>query len=117
MKSVNPIKKKHRDIAMQAICDFHAHRDPGHSIGPKYLYYHGLPESIDANYLVEILQSMGYITCKKDIHGNKEISLTDVGKHYFETNMDLTHEKRVEWIRYIITTGIAVSAFVKSFFF
>lgn len=39
------------------------------------------------------------------------------GKAYVEEKVALAHDKRVENIRYIITTIIAVAAFIKSFFF
>lgn len=39
------------------------------------------------------------------------------GKAYVEEKAALVHDKRVENIKYIITTVIAVAAFIKSFFF
>ena len=58
---------------------------------------------------------MGYLTVKKDITGDSDILLTDAGKCYFEQKADRDHEKRIENIRYIITTAIAVVALIKSF--
>lgn len=107
--------KKQRDLAMKILCDYHANRVRGHSITPEYLYHHGLPESVNAGQLVAVLESMGYLTVKKDITGDSDILLTDAGKCYFEQKADRDHEKRIENIRYIITTAIAVVALIKSF--
>ncbi len=43
------------------------------------------------------------------------ISITNMGRTYFEDIYVETHRKRVEWARYIITTLIAVAALIKSF--
>lgn len=113
MKSKYAVSKKNRDLAMKVIIDFHANREPGCTIGPKYLTYHGLPESVDPCHVIDVLKSMGYINFEKEITGEiYDIALTDKGKHYFETKMDISHEKRVEWIRYIITTFIAIAALI-----
>ena len=113
MKSKYAVSKKNRDVAMKIIIDFHVNREPGHSIGPNYLTYHGLPKSVDPYHVIDVLKSMGYIDFKKDITGERySIDLTDKGRHYFETNMDISHEKRIEWIRYIITTAIAIAAWI-----
>lgn len=115
MKSKNTVSKKNRDLAMKIIIDFHADREDRHTIGPKYLTYHGLPKSVDPYHVIDVLKSMGYIDFKKDPIGKiYSIDLTEKGKHYFETNMDISHEKKVEWIRYIITTLIAVAALITS---
>ena len=116
MKSKHTVSKRNRDIAMKIIIDFHENRESGHTIGPKYLTYHGLPKSVDPYHVIDVLKSMGYIDFKKDPIGKiYSIDLTEKGKHYFETNMDISREKKVEWIRYIITTLIALIALVKSF--
>ncbi len=104
--------KKHRDQAMKIICDFHAHRSMEHFISPEYLHYHGIPQNIDVVQLVDVLRSMGYLKIKKDLNGTSFILLTDEGKCYFERKADITHDKRVENIRYIITTLIAVAALI-----
>lgn len=107
------IPKRDRDKAMKIICDFHASKEPGRSIGPLYLTKHGLSEHVNADHVVEVLRSMGYVTYRKNPDGRIcEINLTDSGKCYFEKKKDISHEKRVEWIRYIITTVIAALALI-----
>lgn len=44
-------------------------------------------------------------------------SITTLGRITFEDAQDNRKSKKYEWIRYIITTIIALAAFVKSFFF
>lgn len=115
MKSKYTVSKKNRDLAMKIMIDFHTNREPGHTIGPKYLTHHGLPESVDPFHVVDILQSMGYVNYKKDVTGDVyKIELTDKGKHYFETKEDISREKRIEWIRYLVTTAISISALILS---
>ncbi len=107
------ISKKNRDIAMKAICDFHAERLPNYSIGPEYLYSKGLPQEVDALQVVDVLCAMGYISYTDTYgDGHRQIRLTDAGKCYFEKKVDRDREKRIENIRYIITTAIAVLALV-----
>lgn len=109
------VSRKERDIAMRIICDFHQNRNSGHSIGPLYLSHHGLPKSSNPEHIVEVLRSMGYITYKREPDGKiYQIDLTDSGKCYFEKRADISHEKKVEWIRYIITTAIAIAAIILS---
>lgn len=111
-------KKKYRDIAMRAICDFHANNKEMNMIAPEYLYYFGIPKNINATNLVKVLQSMGLITYKWSAQdGIYSIDLTDTGRCYFERQHDLSRKEKIEWIRYAITTAIALAAFIKSFFF
>jgi len=108
-------KKKYRDIAMRAICDFD---DIFSTMEPKDLYAHGLPHNINATHLVDTLRSMGLITYKWSAQdGIYSIDLTDTGRCYFERQHDLSRKEKIEWIRYAITTAIALAAFIKSFFF
>lgn len=116
MKTTVP--KRVRDKAMRAICDFYAGSLEGYPIGPAYLYNHGVPKTMDAALVVDVLCAMGYITFQSPFPNYvKEIRLTDAGKCYFEKKADLTRKNIVEWVRYSITTAIAIAAFVKSFFF
>lgn len=48
---------------------------------------------------------------------NTPLQITLDGKAELDMAEKLSHEKKVESIRYWITTGIAVAAFIKSFFF
>lgn len=45
------------------------------------------------------------------------LSLSETGERYFTYRAQISHEKLAGWARYIITTAIAVAAFIKSFFF
>lgn len=114
-KRKNTLSKSCRDIAMRIICDYHANNKEGNTIGPAFLAHKGLPQNIDADYVVEILRSMGYITYTIDYNRKIcDIQLTDRGKCYFEMDADVKHEKRVNNIKYIITTSIAVLALILS---
>lgn len=110
------ISKKNRDIAMRAIIDFHTQHKENTIIQPEYLYKHGLSQDIDAREVVDVLCSMGYLVYRPMHHGfPKSILLTDNGRCYFERKADTAAEKRVEWIRYAVTTTIALIALIKSF--
>lgn len=105
------ISKRSRDEAMKIIRDFHDSAPANHTIGPQYLTTHGLPKRVDAEKVVDVLRSMRYITYLREQDGEiYDIKLTDAGKCYFENKKDKSREKRAEWIRYIITTVIAIFA-------
>lgn len=108
-------KKKYRDIAMRAICDYD---DIFSTLKPKDLYSLGLPQDIDADGLVEVLCAMGLVTYKMTGQdGTHDIRPTNTGRCYFERQHDLSRKEKIEWVRYAITTVIALAAFLKSFFF
>ncbi len=46
-----------------------------------------------------------------------KISCTALGRRYAEDYLEKRNAKIAEWVRYIITTAIALAAFIKSFFF
>ena len=46
-----------------------------------------------------------------------KIFCTSLGKKYVEDYFEKRNGKIVEWVRYSITTAIALAAFIKSFFF
>ncbi len=107
--------KKYRNLAMQIICDFYANDQVDRDIDPDYLYSQGLPRSVDAEQLISVLEGMGYLEVTRYYNAPCSFTLTGEGCCYFERKADMTHEKLVEWIRYIITTAIAVVALIKSF--
>ena len=76
-----------------------------------YLRKKGFLE-IEANHL--ILQDM-----KQDdpISPDTPLEISYLGRVALEEEQKISREKRNELIRYIITTTIAVAAFLKSFFF
>lgn len=51
------------------------------------------------------------------ISSRDPLEITFKGKAALESEQKISKEKRNEWIRYWITTVIALAAFVKSFFF
>lgn len=108
----NMVSRKTRDDMMNVICDYYKDGRTG-GLYKKYLYENGFENPDELRQTVDILCSMGYIT-QDNLHG---IQLTFLGKCYFEREADKSREKRVENIRYIITTSIALAAFIKSFFF
>ena len=108
-----PISKKNLDRAMRALCNYFENRPKNHSIGPEYLHYHGLPKAVNAQQVAEKLCSMGLITLKKDYPDDiLLIELTDDGKCYFERKAEQRRKEMTEWIRYGITTAIAIMALV-----
>lgn len=107
-------KKKHRDLAMRIICDFYMQHKSDCEISTKYLYLHGLPESVDAEHLCSVLEGMGYLAMTRFYDHPSRIDLTDSGKCYFERKSDRNREKRAENIRYAITTIIAILALIIS---
>lgn len=98
---------------MKVICDFYSNIAETSVVTNKYLYEHGFIDEGKRRQIINVLCSMGYITYD-NLSG---IQLTDKGKCYFEVESDRANEKRIEMIRYVITTSIAVAAFIKSFFF
>ncbi len=109
--------KRTRNQAMRIICDYYKSANQLWALGTNDLYRHGLSKDVDAEQLADTLEAMGYIELTRYYNDPSAINLTNSGKCYFETKADRLDEKRVEWIRYIITTAIAVAAFIKSFFF
>lgn len=113
---MSTVRKRDRDKAMRIICT-HFETNTSGSITPAYLTYHGLRESLDPEHIVKVLEAMGYVTTRIETQGNKTlkfISLTPAGKRYFEDKADISHEKRVQNIRYIVTTIIAALALILS---
>lgn len=51
------------------------------------------------------------------IHNESKISCTASGKKCVEDFFEQRSRKIIEWVRYSITTAIALAAFIKSFFF
>lgn len=107
--------RRARDQAMQIICDYYADANQPWPLDTNELYDRGLSKDINAEQLACTLEAMGYIELTRYYDDPSAISLTNSGKCYFETNADRLHEKRIENIRYIITTAIAVIALIKSF--
>ena len=71
---------------------------------------------IDPN---DALIKYGLLFCRRGKE-NPEVAavrITDKGRRYVIYMNQRAAFRRVEWIRYIITTGIALAAFIKSFFF
>ena len=57
------------------------------------------------------------IKSEDPISSRDPLEITFKGKAALESENKVSKEKRNEWIRYWITTAIALAAFVKSFFF
>ncbi len=83
------VSKRCRNKVMRSICRFHYQRDPSTYITYEYLYYHGLSKIKDAEHVINVLQSMGYIKiCRTPNSGIECVELTDKGKCYFEVSND-----------------------------
>jgi len=104
--------KKNRDTAMRIICDFYEDGEIHESLKINQLHQKGLPKNIDPGQISRVLESMGYIEVTRYLNAPSTIRLTPDGKCYFERKADISREKRMEWIRYIITTAIAVAALI-----
>ena len=114
MKSKYPISKKHRDSAMRVIIDHYASHDTSCELTSDVLYTSGaIPKTVDKDRVVSVLKDMGYIKTSwlQSVSGTI-ILLTPEGNTYFERKLDHDREKKIETIRYIITTAIAVAAIV-----
>lgn len=86
-------------------------------------------DSLTLSEPVDYLRKRGYLRIesnhaatntlidKSSITLNTPLEITFEGKMALDAEQKLLKTKRNEWIRYIITTAIALSAFVKSFFF
>lgn len=62
--------------------------------------------SIETDQGYEVLSLVsGFIVCNQK------------GKIYIESIQSTHYKNIIEWVRYIITTSIALAAFIKSFFF
>lgn len=63
---------------------------------------------------LKYLEAKGHISCSHNPVSHKllQIRVTDSGVTYFEDNAEITRKERIEWIRYIITTAIAVVALI-----
>lgn len=63
---------------------------------------------------LEFLEAKGFISCiKNQVSDNLlRIHVEKTGVTYFEDTAEVLRTKRIEWIRYIITTAIAVSALI-----
>lgn len=57
------------------------------------------------------------LTSNSVIDSKTPLQITFEGKIVLESEAKISKAKRNEWIRYTITTAIAVAAFIKSFFF
>lgn len=104
--------KRTRDQAMQIICDYYADESQPWPLDTNGLYDRGLSKRTNAEHLASTLEAMGYVELTQYYDDPSAITLTNSGKCYFETKADMLHEKRIENIRYIITTAIAVAALI-----
>lgn len=106
------ISRRERHRVMRIICDYYAEQNESWPLIVPDLYLHGFPHHLSADQTAYILESMGYIKLNRYYNAPSSIELTDKGRCYFEVRQDQLHEKLVEWIRYIITTVIAVAALI-----
>ena len=67
---------------------------------------------VESNYAV-----LHEITSASPIEIDTPLEITIDGKEAVETANQLDKQRRNDLIRYVITTAIAVAAFIKSFFF
>ena len=77
-------------------------------------------DSMDFLFAVESLKSDKLIFVGSGAHDGKSTAiyrLTPKGEGAYLEQMFLVRKGRSEWIRYSLTTLIAVASFVKSFFF
>lgn len=80
-------------------------------------FFRRLQEDGDRWSVLQYLDAKGYISISQNPVSHKllQIHISKLGVAYPEDVSARAHEKRVEWIRYIITTAIAVAALIRSF--
>lgn len=80
-------------------------------------FFANLQGSENAQDALTYLEAKGFISCSRNPVSHKllQIRVTEIGITYFEDAEEILHEKRVESIRYWITTAIAIIALIKSF--
>ena len=69
---------------------------------------------------IESLYKMGYLSRTLTVENNEltgVYAISDKARAVLQEGDRISREKAAEWIRYIITTAIALAAFIKSFFF
>lgn len=96
--------------AMRAIANYYGEHQTGYISGD-FLVYKQVCNEREVKHLIDVLCSKNLITYEFE-QDMRVIRLTPDGKKYFEDRADVAHEKRVENIRYWITTGIAVAALI-----
>lgn len=104
---------KMQDEAMRAIIN-HYHAHPTHWIDKDFLVYQKICNATEAQHLVDVLCAKNLITYNFETK-SRVIRLTPAGRAYAEIQTDAIHDKRVENIKYVITTAIAIIALIKSF--
>lgn len=104
------ITHKMQNKAMQAIIDFYD-ANPSSVINENFLTYSNVCSEAEVRHLIDVLCSKNLITYDFELH-RRVIRLKPDGKKYFEVELDEKHRKRVENIKYIITTLIAVIALI-----
>lgn len=79
-------------------------------------FFANLQGSEDAKNALTYLEAKGFISCSRNPVSHKllQIRVTEIGATYFEDAEEILNAKRVESIRYWITTGIAVAALITS---
>lgn len=77
-------------------------------------FLEAIQEDLEKNRTLDFLESKGYISCiRNQVSGNLlRIHIEKPGIAYFEDIAEASRTKRIEWIRYIVTTGIAVAALI-----
>ena len=101
---------------MRMIIDYYSSHDENCSLTSDALYLRGaIPRNIDKDRVVSVLKDMGYIktTWSPGIDGTILV-LTPEGNTYFERRSDLSRKELWSWIRYVITTIIAIVALIIS---
>lgn len=66
---------------------------------------------------LDFLEAKGFISCIKNATSNNllRIHVEKSGTTYFEDNAEISRNKRIENIKYFITTAIAIVALFKAF--
>lgn len=114
---VKPVKKKDCDKLMQEL--IHRQNELGNIGYSKNIDFLNRIQSDPVLWpALNFLHAKEYVSITLDI--NKvlyNIQIEDAGITYFEDYLEIVRRRRIESIRYWITTAIAVAAFIKSFFF
>lgn len=112
------IRKRDYKRVMSAISDYYAENEATYLnlMDINDFKKYKLPKHINLQRTLEVLFAMGYISYFPQSNGYCfDITLTHEGQWFFEREAAERATRQSEWIRYIITTLIALAALVKSF--
>ena len=86
---------RERNRVMRIVIDFYQTNSALCCIETNHLYSYGLSRKSNAEHIVSVLVSMGFLKYRVTLDGARFIVLTSEGHHYFEKKAD---DKRAHFI-------------------